>query len=464
MRFNPSNKNRSDRYRLNWRRYQRQLNRVDAHRRVYKRLPKYAAAAVVLAVLFFAVTAGIGALGSRQERSEEERAATDASPNTGFENRIDKKELQALVSGKALLNLRDASFNIATGGGPLQIDTSLDMSLQLYLMKKLNPSFSRYIGVVVLDPSTGRVLAMVGTDKSGGAANPCTDILFPAASVFKIVTASAAVAELGISSDSVFNYNGRKHTLYKSQLTPKKNRYTNQTTLKKSFAQSINPVFGKLGSNYLGRGLLKKYADAFGFNRAIDFEIDLPESCARFTDDAYQWAELASGFNRETRISALHGALLSAVIVNGGRLLEPTIIDQVTDAGGDVLYRSRPETIQRAISPDACRQVAELMNATVVAGTSRRAFRGVRRDGVLSRLYIGGKTGSIDNRGHDARYDWFVGFARERDGDEQIVISAVVAHEKYIGTRAAEYARLAIRKYFESIFASREKEAEKASG
>jgi beta-lactamase class D len=72
----------------------------------------------------------------------------------------------------------------------------------------------------------------------------------------------------------------------------------------------------------------------------------------------------------------------------------------------------------------------------------------MRRDKVLSQLTIGGKTGSIDTRDHGARYDWFVGFA---DGPEQadaIAVAVLVAHEKFIGRRAGEYARLAMREYY----------------
>jgi membrane carboxypeptidase/penicillin-binding protein len=96
------------------------------------------------------------------------------------------------------------------------------------------------------------------------------------------------------------------------------------------------------------------------------------------------------------------------------------------------------------------------MKATVKSGTSRKIFRGYRKDRVLSRLNIGGKTGSIDNHSHDARYDWFVGFGEEKEGGEKIVISVVVAHEEYIGTRAGKYARLAIKYYFQDYFARAE--------
>jgi len=92
-----------------------------------------------------------------------------------------------------------------------------------------------------------------------------------------------------------------------------------------------------------------------------------------------------------------------------------------------------------------------MMEETIDSGTGHKAFRRYRQDKVLSRLQIGGKTGSIDNATHEVRYDWFVGFARERQGARELVVAIMVGHEKYIGTRATEYARMAMTRYFGNL-------------
>jgi len=305
---------------------------------------------------------------------------------------------------------------------------------------------------------------MIGFDKTSLSENLCVDNRFPAASVFKIVTAAAAIEECGFNSKSTLTYNGEKHTLYKSQLKARKNRYTNRITLRDSFAQSVNPVFGKLGSNYLGKATLEKYASAFGFNREINFEIPIQASVAAISEDPYHWAEIACGFNRETRISPLHGALIASIIVNRGRLIEPTIIDRITDGNGSVLYKTDAVSLSQAISERASRHMGELMAATISSGTSKKAFRGYRNDHILSKLNIGGKTGSINTEDNEARYDWFVGFADEKNGPGELVISVVVAHEKYIGIRASAYAHMAMKHYFRTLFADRGEKREKRGG
>ncbi|MBW2680120.1 MAG: PbpA [Deltaproteobacteria bacterium] len=311
---------------------------------------------------------------------------------------------------------------------------------------------SRYIGIVCMDPATGKVLSMVGFDKTDPSNNPCVDSRFPAASIFKIVTASAVVEKCGFQPGSKLSYNGRKHTLYKSQLKDRRNRYTNSITFRDSFAQSVNPVFGKIGAHYLGKNTLEKYAEAFDFNKNIDFEIEIAPSFVDLSDEPYQWAEVACGFNNKTKISPLHGAMMASAIINQGSIMEPTVVDQIVDEKGKIIYRNRLVMINQAITPKASNILNQLMATTIRSGTGKKAFRGYRKDKILSKLNIGGKTGSIDNKSHDARYDWFVGFAEQKDGPQKIAVSVIVAHEKYIGLRASYYARIAIKKYFLNYF------------
>jgi membrane carboxypeptidase/penicillin-binding protein len=100
--------------------------------------------------------------------------------------------------------------------------------------------------------------------------------------------------------------------------------------------------------------------------------------------------------------------------------------------------------------------MASMMEATVDSGTGRKAFKGYQKDGILSRLDIGGKTGSMDNQTHEVHFDWFVGFAADKASGQKVVVSVVVAHEKYIGTRSGYYARILMKQYFSQFFASPE--------
>ena len=423
-------------------------SRRKVKRRFTKNVCKFFMFPLVLVLVFFE---GTGGDAYNEIMASRDSDSTHAAMRH-HTHQFSKSDIQTLLADKRLLNSKEKSFQTIFRRRSVQVDTSLDPSLQQYMQKKLKRSTSRYIGIVAMDARTGRVLSMVGYDKTDGTNNPCIDNRYPAASIFKIITAAAAIETYGLDPNSTFTYNGRKYTLYKSQLKDRKNRYTHKITLRDSFAQSVNPVFGKIGARKLGKSNLEKYAEAFGFNRSIGFEIPVTPSVVVLSDEPYHLAEIASGFNRKTTLSPLHGALLAASVLNQGMLISPTIVEKVSDEHGHILYRGHMKTINQAISPQASQVVGALMQATVRSGTSRKAFRGYRKDRVLSRLVIGGKTGSISNKTKDARFDWFVGFAEEKDGPEKLAISIVVAHEKYIGIRASQYARMAIRHYFHNHY------------
>jgi len=377
---------------------------------------------------------------------------------TSSAQRIDKTDVQAILASEPFINLKDESFDFRFDGHRFQVDTSLDSDLQRYLLQAMQRDTSRYIGIIVMDPRTGRVLSMVGFDRDDPLHNPCLDSIFPAASVFKIVTAAAAIEKCGFNPDSTVSISGKKYTLYKNQIRKEPKGWVRRFTLQDSFAQSINPVFGKIGAHFVGKTGLEEYADAFGFNRPINFDLPVTPSHVSIRDEApYQWAEIASGFNRQTTISPLHGALMvSAIVTGGGNLVEPTIVDRIRNENGATLYTCQPATLHRALSRDAAAVMKKLMAETIESGTGRKIFRGHDKHPILSRLKLGGKTGSINSHTHEGRrFDWFVGFAEERTGSEQIVVSIVVAHEKFIGMRSLQYGRMAIEQYFQKFFSKK---------
>jgi peptidoglycan glycosyltransferase len=441
--------------RPNWREYQDGLKWSAAKKKIINAFLKYSVLAFLLFVAVYGITSGLGG-------KSFSHLTTEYFPPSNDGHSFDKKKVQALLNHASFVNLKEKSFDFVSNDHTFRVETSLNIGLQNYLLSKLNTSTARYIGIVAMDPANGKILSMVSFNKVDPSDNPCLDNRFPAASIFKIVTASAAIEKYGFSSNHVFTYNGMKHTLYKSQLRERKNRFTNRITFKDAFAQSVNPVFGKIGSLYLGKDTLEEYAKAFGFNRDINFEIIVDPSCVALSDKPYQWAEIASGFNNKTKISPLHGAMMASAIINQGRLLEPTIIDRIVNEKGRIIYKGKLIPMSQAMAPNASQTLNRLMENTIKSGTGRKAFRRYRRDKILSRLNIGGKTGSIDNKTHDARYDWFVGFAEEKKAGKKIALSVIVAHEKYIGLRASYYARIAMKKYFKDIFENSRDLANKA--
>ncbi|MGA6926103.1 MAG: penicillin-binding transpeptidase domain-containing protein, partial [Desulfosarcina sp.] len=386
-----------------WKAYQDYLRRN--HRKTdRRRLQRRRLTLGSLLVLLIAGIWGVSSMGG-QNRSELPEATRTPEPTASKTRLIAKPDVSILLGKNHLINLEEQPIHINFDGRPYQIETSLDLELQRYLLQRMDRVNSRYIGIVAMQPDTGRLLAMAGFNKIDPQCDPCLAADYPAASLFKIVTAAAAVEEKGYTAASHFKFNGYKHTLYKRQLTDKTNRYTNSISLKDSFAQSVNPVFGKLGALYLDRQALETFGEAFAFNREVDFELPWSTSYLKIDDEAYHRAEIASGFNRQTTISPLHGAVIVSAVVNGGVPVEPTLVDRIEDESGRPVYQSQPRFLPAAVSPKTAAVLDQLMTATVTSGTAKKTFRGHRRSKVLSRLKLGGKTGSIYNRDHDARFD-----------------------------------------------------------
>jgi cell division protein FtsI/penicillin-binding protein 2 len=418
-------------------------------RRSHAKRTRWITLAVAPVLLLLAATVTIVTMDTRPAIREDLRPQPAAPKPRPALRPITKQDVQQLMAGVNLLNLTEGRIELRHGNACFTLQTTLDPDLQQALITRLDRKNSRYIGIVAMEPADGRVLAMAGYDRGNPNGNPCLDNRFPAASVFKIITAAAALEAGDLEPGAMLRFSGDKYTLYKSQITSKTPRNANQLSFKDSFAQSVNPVFGRLGANLLGKDVIEAYAEAFGFNREIDFELPLRPSRIELGDGAFELAEVASGYNRTTRISPLHGASMASAIVNHGRWVEPTVVDWISNDAGQTIYQSQTAYRDQTIDRDTARVLRQLMQATVQSGTAHKEFQKHHGDKVLSRLEIGGKTGSMGDGTGGTHFDWFVGYAREPQLSRQMVVAVVVAHEGYIGTRAAAYAVMAMKEYFQ---------------
>lgn len=334
-------------------------------------------------------------------------------------------------------------------GLPFTAFLSFDREMEARIASRFDTRHSVEIAMAAVEPESGRVVFLTGWDGQAVSRLPAVSHLFPAASIFKIVTAAAAMEQCGLTPDSEMLYNGGPHTLYRSQLKDVANRQTNEISFSESFAQSVNPVFGKLGCQ-LGGQALDGWAENFGFNQALSCPVEITPSVFESPVSPFAEAEAACGFNRTTRMTALHAALVAAAVVNNGAMPEPVFVDRVEQAPGQVVHRAplrgRTRTVCRKETADCLR---DLMVATVESGTARKPFLRASRDRVLRNLVIGGKTGSINDASDQVHFDWFVGFAQEKNGPRKLAVAVLAAHGEFRGTRAGEYARLIIRAWFE---------------
>ncbi|MBA2880756.1 cell division protein FtsI/penicillin-binding protein 2 [Desulfosalsimonas propionicica] len=423
-----------------WRKYQFRLRQKSAARQALRRLPAYL---LILCIGLGLIKGGFFVAHWFQSRPLPQQAAV--KPET---ERVTRDEVRALLDRSDLLNPLTPVFSKKIAGRDCALHTTLNEDLQKAVLSMMDPKYARQIGIVVMDARTGKILVMASHDRNNPDMNNCTNASFPAASLFKIVSAAGAIDDSGLTPETRMSFNGGKYTLYRSQLADTKNKYTNYVTLEKAFAESINPVFGKIGQNYLDKARLEKYAQAFWFNREMDFDLPVDVSVASVSEKPYNWAEIACGFNKTTQISALHAAMLSAAIVHNGAMMRPYFIERAV-LNDRVVFRQDRKMLTRSIHPETARQMQSMMNAAVTRGTARGSFRGRQATAIFKRFDVGGKTGSINDNPAKVKFDWFTGYARHRETGNTIAVGVIVAHKNYIGVRAAEYFRRIVYEYMQ---------------
>jgi penicillin-binding protein A len=431
-----------------WRQYQEALKKRDACRlQAYKFFKLFLVLSLV-AVLCFLIVRYYPRPAARVPVPPPTSTDKQAEVAKKAPYEISRVDLPAALQPGFFHQFSQAEFDLRINDEILRVKTTLDPALQKYMMDITNRDHAQAMGFVAMDPATGRVLAMTGFDAADPSRNPCLENLFPAASIFKIVTAAAAIEEFGFHEETTFKYRGGKYTLYKSQITEAPSNGT-PIRFRDAFGGSVNPVFGQLGAVYLKKERIEKYAGVFMFNSPLPFDMPVAVSEFAANDEPFRLAELGSGYNRETRISPFHGAMIVSMIVNDGALPDPYVIEQLTNAKGQAVY-AHQSSRRQVIKKHTARIIHHMMNTTIESGTCKKAFRGYKKDATLSKLDIGGKTGSICGDTCATRYDWFAGFAQARQGKKAIVTAAVVAHDKLLGTRSMIYAKNAMRFYFEN--------------
>ena len=335
-------------------------------------------------------------------------------------------------------------------GRKYQLKYGFDVDLTAHIKKLMRRYPSDYTSVVIIDNKTGSILSAVDYDKKQKkyGKNITFSSTHPAASVFKVVTAANLIEDGKVDTDTPFRYNGRSSTLYKSQLKAREpNRWTRKIDFAKAFAMSNNVVFGKAAINNSSYEDINKMAYKFGFNENVTSILKIGNSKLFTDDDEYGLAELASGFNRKTMISPVHGATIASIIANNGQMRSASVITEIKDAStGRVVWENTTNSDQ-VLSLHTAEKLQELMGMTVSRGTARGAFRRwLRRNKGFT---LGGKTGSITGGLPYGKRDWFVSYASPtEDLSEGISICVMIVNVEKWYIKSTVFTREIIDYYY----------------
>jgi len=323
---------------------------------------------------------------------------------------------------------------------------AINQAVQARVEKLLNDNKVPYGLFVAIEPKTGRVLATVSHSsvQPGWEKNAYYNV-YPMASLFKIVTASAALEERKVTADTPFAFNGR--------LTSESPKYwrvrahgNQQMPLSLAMGKSVNPVFGRLAGEVVGRDPLLLYAQHYGFNENIFPGTPVTPSRAPAPGSVDQLMLMGAGLNHEVRISPFHAATIMATVANGGVMMTPSLAKEIVDAKGAPVFNQQPQPLRTVITPATAASLARMLSTTVLNGTSRKAFHDRRGRPMLASLHVAAKTGSIDGKDPAGHYSWFAAYAPMED--PQIALAALVINQNKWRIKATTVGEQALEAFF----------------
>jgi penicillin-binding protein A len=317
---------------------------------------------------------------------------------------------------------------------------TLEPDLQKYVTSLVAKSTAPHIAAIAMDPRSGRVLAIA--DRSTSIQHLALHAGFPAASLFKVITASAAVERANLNTDTKISFRGGTYTLEPWNYLPdlRKDRFT--LSLGDALGRSCNPVFGRVALSHLSPSVLAEYSKLFGFNRDLQSDLPLASSKAEIPDDGFGLSRTGAGFG-EVRISPVHAAALMAGISNGGILPRPKIVEKVISENGTILYEADNDSLQRIVEADTAQEVMRMMVNTTTSGTSRKEFM---RKGtpIMKDVTVAGKTGTLRGTDPVGLNTWFIGAAPLNN--PQIAVAVIVVNPT-AQTKASRIGRQIIEKH-----------------
>lgn len=322
------------------------------------------------------------------------------------------------------------------------------------LLQRYKPD---YAAIVMMDATTGEILTMTSFEKAKtNGRNLALKATYPAASIFKVITAATAVDKAGVLPEQRIAFNGGNYTLYKKNvLSDNVNRWTRFITVKDAFARSINTAFGRLSLEFLEPQDLSEYANRFFFNQEIPADFSIETSLAVVpAEKGFALTEVASGYNRFNTLSPVHGAMIASAIINDGHMPSPYLVKSLLNENNENIYSGEPMSQGSVISAKSAGFVQDMMEQTVLSGTSRKTFRHLVRDRKFKEVEMGGKTGHFSGKNPKGRTDWFIGYAS--DGESKIAIATITVNIKKWTVKSSALGEMMFREYFKTKIEERE--------
>ena len=322
------------------------------------------------------------------------------------------------------------------------IQGDLQRRVYNYLAKNQVP----YGVFVAIEPATGRILGMTAYSSADPLWTKRSMYeLYPMASLFKIITASAALENHKITPESVIEFRGNSYSEDPRYWDASPRGRNNRKDVTSAMGKSINPVYGRVASDIAGKSSVMASVSRFGFNQQLLPGIPAKQSQAGEPADSHGLRLMGAGLDHDVKISPLHAAAIMSAIANGGKMMVPGLTSSLVDMKGVEMEKFTPRELRQVVTPETSAALTRMLSSTVLTGTSRKAFHD-RRGRPLLNVPIAAKTGSINGSDPKGHYSWFAAFAPIQN--PRIALVALVINPDKWKIKASQVGEQALEEFF----------------
>ncbi|MCX8117184.1 MAG: transpeptidase family protein [Desulfobacterota bacterium] len=387
-----------------------------------------------------------------------------------------ERHYDALLRGKPdlLTAERDAKGRLLwTAGDPRailrepvhqNIFLTLDKQIQHVAETELSHSVQKWGAsggmVLVMDPKTGRVLAMASYPffnpnqflqySPRSWRNRAISDVFEPGSMFKAFLAAAVLEEKVVQPHDSFYCENGSYTV--SDWTIRDSSKHGWLTFQQVIKVSSNIGAAKAAEK-IGKERFYRYLCHFGFGERT--QIGLPGEAKGIVRHPRYWPPITLqtiAFGQGIAVTGIQMASAFSAIVNGGVLMRPQIVEKITDEKGREVQSFQPEEVRRVISEETSRKVMALLKGTTEKG-------GTGEQAVPQGYEVGGKTGTAQKvDGVTSGYSedkYTAGFIGYAPAENPMIVVLVVIDEPrgshYGGTVAAPVFRAIVEKVLPSL-------------
>ena len=300
---------------------------------------------------------------------------------------------------------------------------TVDYNIQVKAREVLEKSKEKWSApsgiVIVIEPSTGKILAMDALpaynpnefNKEKDLAvfqNPAVESIFELGSVMKTVTMAAGIEEKKVTPETTYTDYGVVKILDR-EIKNFDGKARGVQTMSQVLEKSLN-TGAVYVARLLGREKQIEYFKNFGFGEksGIDLPGELLGNLANI-EKGYDVESATASFGQGIAVTPLQMAMAVGAIANNGKLMRPYIVEEVRDEAGNVTMRNEPQVRRSVISPETSQTLTKMLVSVVRNGFEKRAS--------VKGYFIAGKTGTAqvprrDGKGYsDESIHTLIGYA-----------------------------------------------------